>query len=123
MLGAAKGLQIDLVCIAVGLIANGKARGDLGADQLVELLQLHVLVLQPDRLHAAADVHAHQIGTDLVGDGHGGSHGAACTGVNVGHHADPTALRIGLIEEADDLGDRFLIHHVGEDLRLRVFSS
>ena len=115
--------QVDLPGVAVGLGADGKARGDLGADELVQLLQLHMLVLEDDGLHAASDVHAHQIGTDLVPDGHGGAHGAACTGVDVGHHAHPATLRIGLIEEADDLGDGFLVNGFGKDLGLRVFSS
>ena len=59
-------------------------------------------------LHAAPDVHTHQIGHNLVADGHGGADGTALAGVNVGHEPDAAARRKFLIAQLLNLcdGDR-----------------
>ena len=123
MAGAAQLLQVDLVQIAVGLGAYVKAGGDLFIDQLIQLLQLHVALPDADGLHAAADVHPHQVGHYFVGDGHGGADGAARPGVYVRHEADAAARGKLLVAKLDHLGDGCLVHYVGEDLCLIVFSG
>ena len=122
MAGTAQFAQVDLIEIAVGLIPDGEAGGDLLIDQLVQLLKLQSSLPDAGGLHAAADVHPHQIGHHLVGDGHGGADGAARPGVDVGHEPDTAARRKFLVAQFLNLCDGGTVHHIGEDLGLIVFS-
>ena len=116
-------LQIDIFCKAVGFVLNRKAGRDHFPDQLVQLLQFQMFFFHSNRFHAAADIHAHQIGADLILNGHGGSHGAAGAGMDIRHHADAAALGIRLIQQVDDLRYRLPVHHIGVDEGLCIFSS
>ena len=107
--------QIDLCGIAMGRIPHGKAGGDGGADELVELLGLEMRLPQDGGLHAAADVHAHEIGDELVGDGHGGADGAALACMDIGHDADRSALCEGLAAQLKDLCGAGLVRFFGKN--------
>ena len=61
---------------------DGEAGGDLFINQLVQLLKLQPPLPDAGGLHAAPDVHTHQIGHHLVGDGHGGADSTARPGVS-----------------------------------------
>ena len=43
---------------------------------------------QIHRIHAASDVHAHNVRNRLIDNRHGGADGAALTGMNIRHNAD-----------------------------------
>ena len=86
-------------------LPHGKSGRHLRTDELVELLGLDVCFLQECRFHAAADIDAHQIRDELIGDSHGRADGAAGSGVDIGHDADLRALRKGLIAQLLDLCD------------------
>ena len=115
--------QVDLAAVSVRLFPDGKAGGDLFIDQLVQLLQFQTPLPDADGLHAAADVHPHQIGHHLVGDGHGGADGAALAGVDIGHQPDAAARGKFLIAQLLYLCKGGAVHHIGEDFGLVVFSS
>ncbi len=120
---AVQGGKVQLLHQAVGLFPDGEAGGDFCPDQLIQLLGLEVLFPQAHRFHTAADVHPHQVGGNLIGDGHGGAHRAALAGVDIRHHPDPAALGKLLAAQQDHLGDRGLIHHIGKDLSAVIFSA
>ena len=122
MAGTAQLVQVDLIEIAVGLVPDREAGGDPLIDQLVQLLKLQPSLPDAGGLHAAANVHAHQIGHRPVGDGHGSADGTALARVDVGHEPDAAAHREFLIAQLLDLCDGGAIHHVGEDPGLTVFS-
>ena len=122
MAGTAQLTQVDLIEVAVGLIPDGEAGGDLFINQLVQLLKLQPPLPDAGGLHAAPDVHTHQIGHHLVGDGHGGADSTARPGVNVGHEPDAATRRKFLIAQLLNLCDGGAVHHIGEDLGLIVFS-
>ena len=119
---AAQLLQVDLVRVPVDGGAHRKAGGDFLPDQLIQLLQLQMVLPEPGRLHAAADIHPHQVGDHPVGDGHGGAHGAPRPCVDVGHQPDAAAGSKLLIAQLNHLGDGRLVHHVGKNLCLIVLS-
>ncbi len=91
--------------------------------ELIQLLGLEVLFPQAHRLHAAADVHPHQVGHHPLGDGHSGAHGAARPGVDIRHHPDAAALGKLLAAKKNHLGDGGLVHHVGKNFGAVVFSA
>ena len=51
--------QVDLIEVAVGLIPDGEAGGDLFINPLVQLLKLQPPLPDAGGLHAAPDVHIH----------------------------------------------------------------
>ena len=122
MAGTAQFAQVDLIEIAVGLIPYGEAGGDLLIDQLVQFLKLQPSLPDAGGLHAAPNVHTHQIGYHPIGDGHRRADGAACPGVDVGHEPDTAAGREFLIAQFLNLCDGGAVHHIGENLGLVVFS-
>ena len=122
MAGTAQFAQVDLIEVAVGLIPDGEAGGDFFINQLVQLLKLQPPLPDAGGLHAAPDVHTHQIGHRPIDDGHGGADGTALAGVNVGHEPDAAARRKFLIAQLLNLCDGGAVHHIGEDLGLIVFS-
>ena len=87
MLYAVKLCKIDLFAVAVRLFAYGEARGYLFIYELVELLKLNMLFLKLYSLHAAADIHSHEIGYHLVGDSHSSTDSTACACMDIGHYA------------------------------------
>ena len=115
MLCAAQLVQIDLAEVAVGPVPDGEAGGDFLIDQFVQLLEFHIALLDAGGLHAAADVHPHQVGHHLIGDGHGGANGTALAGVDVWHKPDTAARCERLVAQLLNLCDGCVIHNIGED--------
>ena len=81
--------------------------------RLVYLLEVNVGASQIDGVHAAADVHAHNVRDRLIHHSHGRPDRAALAGVHVRHDADAASLRELVVAHAADLLDRFLLDHVG----------
>ena len=113
--GAAELGQVNLVVVGVISVPDGQAGRYLAVDELIQPLQLHPLAGHRHRLHAAADVHPHQVGHHLVPNGQGGADGAAHPGVDVGHDAYLAARCEGLVAEGLNLaaGARFQL--IAED--------
>ena len=85
-------------------------------------MRLDVGLLQADGFHAASNVNANKVWANLILDSHGGSNGAASTGMNVRHHANLATFDIGLVQEIDDLRNGFVIDHIGKHFCRSVFS-
>ena len=114
-MGTAELGQVNLVVVGVAAVPDGEAGGDFAVDELVQPFQLHPLAGHRHRLHAAADVHPHQVGHHLVADGQGGADGAAHPGVDIGHDADLAARREGLVAEGLDLAASARFQLIAED--------
>ena len=80
--------NIDLPAVAVCFLPHVSAVGDILADEGVQGRQVDALFLEQDHVHAAADVHAHQVRDHILPDGHGGADGAALPRVDVRHDPD-----------------------------------
>ena len=89
---------------------------------LIERLHVDVALAKVDRVHAAADVDAHDVGNHLVPYGHGGSYGAASTHVHVGHDAHLAAFRELGVAHGAHLLDGLVLYDCGEALRRCVAS-
>lgn len=85
-------------------VPDAPARGHEVA-RLVDAREVEPPASQADRVHAAPDVHAHQVGNHLVDDGHGRADGAAHAGMRVGHDGDARAARELLVAHGADLLD------------------
>ena len=85
-------------------------------NRFVKLLHLDEFVFQLNDFHAAADVHAHQIGHYRIGDCHGGTYGAARPRVNVRHYADARPPGEGLVTQQLNLIHSRLLHHICKHL-------
>ena len=116
-LGAPERPQVELLHVRVGRIADAKAGGDGFLDEGIKGGQVEVALAQADGLHATPDVHAHQIGDDFVGDGHGGTDGAPRAGMDIRNLA---AGDEGLVAEGLNLRKRLVVHLVGEHLGIRI---
>ena len=129
VVAAAQGAQTPLQPLAVFQVPVAPKRRQVevllptvphpfsGGDEVSDLVQLGQVKLHMAQLHgvhAAADVHAHQVGDRLVRDGHGGADGAALTRMDVRH--DPNAAPGGEFAVAQ-LPD--LLHSIVSD-HLRV---
>ena len=120
--GTSEGADVRLFRQLVGSASYGKARGDSPPDKLVELHKLHVLFPDKHSLHAAADVNAHKVGDNFVGDGHGGADNAANACMDIGHHSYFLADSEFLAAKLDYLGDRGAVDIIGKNLCCIVFS-
>ena len=105
MRGTVQLRQVDLAEIAMGLVPNGEAGRDFLINQLVQLLQLQSVFPDAGRLHAASDIHPHQIWHHFIRDGHGGADGAAFPRMNIRHQPDAAACCKFLIAQFLNLCD------------------
>ena len=121
LLCAAQLRQINFFCVTMQGGTDCKARRNALADNLIQLLRFDVGLFQADGFHAASNINANKVGANLILDRHGGSDGAASTGMNVRHHTNLTALDIGLVQEIDDLRNGFTIDHIGKHFCRSVF--
>lgn len=108
--------QIGLFLVGMGALPDLHARGDVGADETVQDLQVQGLFLQDCRLHAAANIHAHHVGHHLVMEGHGGADGAALARVGVGHHPDAAVFQEILVAHGGDLRPGRLVDGINKHL-------
>ena len=103
---AAQLLKIKLLFTAV---PDAGARGDFVAC-LVEGRQVDVSHTQVGREHAAADVHANEVGHHRIRDPHRRADGAANAVMGIGHDDGIGALREGHAEHRADLLDAFFLY-------------
>ena len=71
--------------------------------RLVQMFKVDRRLKQANRVHAAANVHAHNVGHSLVMNGHRRSDGTALTGMHVGHDPDLATLGEGIVAHSADL--------------------
>jgi len=121
MAGAGEGVELEAAGAFVGFAPHAEAAGDVLADEGVELVEIEAFLRgEAHGLHAAADVHAHEVGADAAFDRHGEAHHTALARVAVGHDADTAPGSEGLVAECAYLpeGGRFQL--CGEDPRRGV---
>ena len=82
-------------------------------NEAVQLRQIQPFVFQFHGFHAATNVHTHQVGHDLVCNGHGRADGTACAGVHIGHDTDSAALGEWLLHQFLNLSRRSGFDGVG----------
>ena len=118
---AAQLRQIDFFCVTMRCGTDCKARRNALTDNLVQLLRFDIGLFQADGFHTASNINANKVGANLILDSHGGSDGAASTGMNIRHHTNLASLDIGLVQEIDDLRNGFAIDHIGKYFCRSVF--
>ena len=96
---AAKGLQIEGLPATLPNVHTGRNI----MRRLVQMFKVDRRLKQANRVHAAANVHAHNVGHSLVMNGHRRSDGTALTGMHVGHDPDLATLGEGIVAHSADL--------------------
>lgn len=103
---AAQLLEVELFLTAV---PDAGTRGDLVA-RLVESRQIDMPHAQIGCEHAAADIHAHEVGHYRVRDPHRGSDGATNAVMRIRHDGGVRAFRERHAEHRADLLDAFFLY-------------
>ena len=88
----------------------------------VHLWHVDLHPAQVHSIHAAADIHAHDVGYGLVLHGHGGADGAALAGVHVRHDADAAAFGEVIVAHPADLLNGLVLNDLGKADRGIYFS-
>ena len=88
------------------------ARGD-EMRRLIDRRKIHIRLRKLHREHAAADVHADDVGAGAIADRHRRADRAALSRVHVRHDAHAAAARQFVIAHAADLLDRFVLDRRG----------
>lgn len=69
----------------------------------IDPLKIQKCIRKSYCIHSASDIHAHNVGTDLVRYCHGGSYRTSFSCMNVRHDSDPASFRQGIITHSADL--------------------
>ena len=112
---AAQLLQPCLLCKAVRGFTDRKSGRDLCVNQLVQLLQLHVLRSDPCDRHPAADVDPYKPRGGPAVQCHGHPHGAPFSGMHIGHDADLTVFGENAAAQRRDQPLRPAVQRFGKD--------
>ena len=106
---AAKGLQIEGLLATLPNVHPGRNI----MRRLVQMFKVDLRLKQANSVHAAANVHAHNVGHGLVMNGHRRSDGTALTGMHVGHDPDLAALGEGIVAHSADLLNGSVLDDIG----------
>ena len=85
-------------------------------DHGVKGRKVDLLLFQPDRQHAAANVDSDQSGDHLISDRHGRPDHTAGARMAVRHDPDLRAMAALLVQKVQDLRDRGAVYSVCKDL-------